>query len=139
MFKNILLGVDGSEHALRAAAVAGSLARIMQADLLVVAAYDPVPAYLGEPNLQKVITARMQDADTILKNALQTIGELTGEMQTETLEGPAAEAILAVAKTRLNDLIIVGSRGRGQLTGLLLGSQSQKLIQHAPCPVLVVR
>ena len=139
MFKNILLGVDGSEHALRAAAVAGSLARIMQADLRVVAAYDPVPAYLGEPNLQKVITARMQNADMILKNALQTIGELTGEMQTEILEGPAAEAILAVAKTRLNDLIIVGSRGRGQLTGLLLGSQSQKLIQHAPCPVLVVR
>lgn len=139
MFKNILLGVDGSAHALRAARLAGELARAMQADLHVVVAFDPIPSYLGEPNLQHAITARMQEAEAILNDALKEIGEAPNPVATEILEGSPAEAILAVARTRGNDLIVLGSRGRGQLASLLLGSQSNKVIQFAECPVLVVR
>lgn len=141
MFKNILLGVDGSEHALRAARVAGELARTMGAESLrVVVAYDPVPSYLGEPNLQHAITARMREAEEVLQTALEALGGgLPCEVHTEILAGPPAEAILEVAETRKNDLIVIGSRGLGRLTGLLLGSQSQKVVQHASCPVLIVR
>ncbi len=139
MFKDILLGVDGSTHALRAAQVAGEMARAMQADLRVVVAYDPIPPYLGEPNLLDTIAARQKHANEILAAALQAVGQTPREVKTEMLEGSAAEAILEVAQTRGNDLIVIGSRGLGKLTGLLLGSQSQKVIQHAPCPVLVIR
>ncbi len=139
MFKNILLGVDGSAHALKAAKVAGELARAMQADLRIVAAYDPVPSYLGEPNLLDTIAARQKHAEEIIQAALKEVGPTPTEVKTEMLEGSAAEVIIEVANTRKTDLIVVGSRGLGQLVGLLLGSQSQKIIQHAPCPVLVVR
>jgi nucleotide-binding universal stress UspA family protein len=60
-------------------------------------------------------------------------------LKTEVLEGSAAEAILEVASTRKSDLIVMGSRGLGTLSGLLLGSQSQKVVQHANCPVLIVK
>jgi len=140
MFNNILLGVDGSEHALHAARTAGDLARAVQAGTLrIVVAYESVPTYLGEPNLEAAISARMMEADQILKTAQQAVGTIPGEIHIEVLEGPPAEAILAVAAARHNDLIVVGSRGLGRLTGLLLGSQSQKVVQHAPCPVLIVR
>lgn len=139
MFKNILLGVDGSAHALKAAKLAGELARTMQANLRIVAAYDPVPTYLGEPNLLDTIVARQKHADEVLDAALKEVGPTPNEVKTEMLEGSAAEVIIEVANTRQVDLIVVGSRGLGQLAGLLLGSQSQKIIQHAPCPVLVVR
>lgn len=139
MFKNILLGVDGSAHALKAAKVAGELTRAMQANLCIVAAYDPVPAYLGEPNLLDTIAARQKHADEVLRAALKEVGPTPNEIETEMLEGSAAEVIIEVANARQVDLIVVGSRGLGQLAGLLLGSQSQKIIQHAPCPVLVVR
>jgi nucleotide-binding universal stress UspA family protein len=140
MFKNILLGVDGSEHALHAARTAGDLARAVQAETLrIVVAYESVPAYLGEPNLEAAISARMMEADQVLKTAQQAVGAIPGEIHIEVLEGPPAEAILAVAATRHNDLIVMGSRGLGRLSGLLLGSQSQKVVQHAPCPVLIVR
>ena len=140
MFNHILLGVDGSVHALHATKTAADLARNMQSNILrIVVAFDPVPSYLGEPNLQTAISARMKEADTILKNALEAVGEIPGEVHTEILVGSPAEAILDVANTRKVDLIVMGSRGFGRLKGLLIGSQSQKVVQHAPCPVLIVR
>jgi len=139
VFKNILVAVDGSEHALKAARIAGDFGRQMQADLRVVTAFDPVPSYLGEPNLQNAIDERFEQARQVLAEALAQIGEIPGELKTEILEGPAAEAILGVVEVRGNDLIIMGTRGLGRLTGLLMGSQSQKVVSHAPCPVLLVR
>ena len=140
MFNHILLGVDGSEHALRAAKTAANLARTMKSGILrIVVAYDPVPPYLGEPNMQTAISARMKEAEKILEKAVQAVGEIPGEIHTEILEGSPAEAILDVANARKSDLIVIGSRGLGRLTGALLGSQSQKVVQHAPCPVLIVR
>ena len=139
MYKNILVAVDGSEHALKAAREAGDFARKMQADLRVVTAYEPVPTYLGEPNLQRALDERFAVAQEIIDNALLEIGEIPGELKTDVLEGPAAEAILAVIEARNNDLVIMGTRGLGMLKGLLLGSQSQKVVSHAPCPVLLVR
>lgn len=139
MFKHILLGVDGSKHALHAAKTAGELARSVKADTLrIVVAFEAVPPYLGEPNLQTAISARMKEAEMVLKAAFEAVEKIPGEVHTEILEGSPAEAILDVANTRKNDLIVMGSRGRGRLTGLLLGSQSQKVVQHSPCPVLIV-
>ena len=74
-----------------------------------------------------------------MKKALEIVGGIPGEIHTEILESSPAEAILDVAKTCKNDFIVMGSRGLGRLTGALLGSQSQKVVQHAPCPVLIVR
>ncbi len=140
MFNHILLGVDGSEHALHAAKTVGDLARNMKSkSLRIVVAFEPVPSYLGEPNLQAAISARMKEAETILQKALEAVGEIPGEVHTDLLEGSPAETILDVANTRKSDLIVIGSRGLGRLTGVLLGSQSQKVVQHAPCPVLIVR
>jgi nucleotide-binding universal stress UspA family protein len=139
MFKNILLAVDGSEHAIRAARLAAELAACHQASLRLVAAYDPVPPYLGEPNFQIILDAQLQEAERNIAKTLEILGEVPGEIQTEILQGPPAEAILEVAKNRHCDLIVMGSRGLGQFVGLLLGSQSQKVVQHAECPVLIVK
>jgi nucleotide-binding universal stress UspA family protein len=89
--------------------------------------------------MQTAISARMEEAETILQKAMDAVGEIPGEVHTEVLEGAPAEAILDVAKTRKSDLIVMGSRGLGLLQGALLGSQSQKVVRHAPCPVLIVR
>jgi nucleotide-binding universal stress UspA family protein len=140
MFEKILLAVDGSEHALLSARTAADLARTVSAkEFRIVVAYDFIPPYLGEPNMQYVIDARMEDAKAILENAIIAVGELPCEIHTELIEGPSAEAILNVATTRKSDVIVMGSRGLGTLAGLLLGSTSQKVVAHAPCPVLIVR
>ena len=53
--------------------------------------------------------------------------------------GPPAEAILNLAEVREIDLIIMGTRGLSRLAGVLLGSESQKVISHADCPVMLAR
>lgn len=139
MFKHILLAVDGSEHAWRATEVAAELARSTKAELRVIVVYDPVPLYLGEPNLQAAINARLSEAQGILDKAVEIVGEISAEIHAGIVEGNSAEAIIEVAKTRECDLIVMGSRGLGRLAGLVLGSTSQKVVSHAPCPVLIVR
>lgn len=140
MFDNILLAVDGSEHGLRAAKVAGDLVRAIKAQILrVIVVYDPVPPSLGEPNLSQTITARQQEAQDIIDNALKEVGEIPAEIHTEFIEGQIAEKIVDVASIRNSHMIVMGSRGRTGLTSALLGSNSQKVISNAPCPVLIVR
>lgn len=139
MFKNILLAVDGSDHALKAARGAGEMTRCLNADLTVVTVFDPVPSYLGDTNLVAFVSNQKAIAENILKEALIEVGELPGTLVKEILEGPVAEAVLRVAQVRENDLIIMGTRGLSRLAGALLGSQSQKVVAHANCPVLLVR
>ncbi|MFT3892423.1 MAG: universal stress protein [Anaerolineales bacterium] len=140
MFEYILLAVDGSEHSYHAARVAADLARAMKSERLrIVVAYDRIPPYLGEPNLQKAIDARVLESQEILQKAVEAVGEVPAEIHTELIEGDPAEAIIEVAKVRESSVIVMGSRGLGMLAGLVLGSTSQKVVSHAPCPVLIVR
>jgi len=140
MFEKILLAVDGSEHSMRAAKEAGDLARAMKSELVrIVVAFDNIPPYLGEPNLQQAIDARMKEANAILQKAQDAVGKIPGEIHTELIEGPAAEAIINVAKTRGSTVIVMGSRGLSAIAELVLGSTSHKVVSHASCPVLIIR
>lgn len=140
MFDVILLAVDGSEHAQHAAKLAGDLARAVNArELLIVVAFEPIPGYLGEPWLSKAISDREAQAQRILQSAQETVGNSPAKINTEMIEGTIAEAILDIANTRKCDVVVMGSRGFGRIEGAVLGSNSQKVVSHAPCPVLIVR
>lgn len=140
MFDKILLAVDGSEHSMRAAYMAAELARTMKSsEMRLVVVYEPIPPYIGDPYMQYAIGARLNQTQTILQQAVDAVGEIPGKLSTELLEGGPAEAIVEVANTRQSDVIVMGSRGLGRLVGALIGSTSQKVVAHAPCPVLIVR
>lgn len=140
MFDNILLAVDGSEPGFHAAKAAGDLARSMNSQTLrIIVVYDPAPPDLGEPNLSQTISTRQQEAQAIIDASIKEVGKIPGKIHMEIIEGPIAEKIVDVASIRNSDVIVMGSRGRTGLTSALLGSNSQKVISIAPCPVLVVR
>lgn len=137
MFRYIVLGVDGSPPSLRAAKVAGQLARDQKARLCVVVAFQPVPDYLGKPYWEEMLSEHMAHAQEVLEKALEHVGEVE-QLETEVIQGPASEAILTLSQERKADLIVMGRRGVGGLTSLLLGSQAVKVLAHAMCPVLLV-
>jgi nucleotide-binding universal stress UspA family protein len=140
MFQNILLAYDGSDHARKAAVLAGNITREQSGPtrLWIVAIMEAAPWELGEPYLSQLIEQRTRAGQTLLDAAVELVGNGV-ELNTELLFGSPAECIIEVAETRACDLIVMGTRGLGALRGLLLGSQAQKVVSHAHCPVLVVK
>jgi nucleotide-binding universal stress UspA family protein len=140
MFKHILLAFDGSDHARKAALVAGQMAReqVPPALLRVAVVAEPIYGGLGEPNFSEQAARRSLEGQELLDAAVSLAGAGI-EVHTEMLLGPVAQKIIEMAEVRECDLIVMGSRGLTGLTGLLLGSQTQKVISLASCPVLVVR
>jgi nucleotide-binding universal stress UspA family protein len=140
MFKNILIAYDGSEHARKAAKIVRDLAQQQNQEVVfrIVTVMDPSPWEMGEPYLSEYIGQRTAQGQKLIQEATALLSE-GSDIHSELLFGSPAESILQVAETRGCDLIVMGTRGLGLLQGLLLGSQTQKVISHAHCPVLVVK
>jgi nucleotide-binding universal stress UspA family protein len=139
MFKKILVAFDGSEHARRATKLAGELARMHKdSELWLVCAMDILPAELGKPFIDELITERTHIGTEMLQQAKGIIGKgIT--IHEELLFGAPAESIMNVANNNDCDLIIMGTRGVGGLKGLLMGSQIQKVISLSDIPVMAVK
>ena len=140
MIQTILLATDGSAAAERAAHYAASLAIRFLSGVIVLHAYPPVPAYLGEPNYSRALDESLVAARTVVDKVAAMLREMgVAEVKTEVLEGPAANVILGVAETRRPGMIVLGARGLSTWQGMLLGSVSMAVTQRAECPVMVVK
>ncbi len=135
----ILLPIDGSEHARRAAEYAVKIATLMNAKTLLMHCHRPFPIKLGEPYFQKAIDKIISRSTDLLKPFRLLLEDRTMDYAELILEGPPGEKICDVARIEKCELIIMGSRGRSDLAGLLLGSVAHRVLHQAPCPVLIVR
>jgi nucleotide-binding universal stress UspA family protein len=104
-------------------------------DLALVVPDAVMPTPVGAPDLEALI-ATSKDGMASLIGELD-IGRL--KPRTEVRMGAPAAEIVAAAGDLKADLICLGTHGRGGLAHLLLGSVAEKVIRHAPCPVLTVR
>ena len=135
----ILLPIDGSEHARRAVEYAVKMARLMKARTLLLHCHRPFPVKLGEPYFQKAINKIISRSADLLKPYRLLLDDRAMDYTELIMEGPPGEKICDVARIEKCELIIMGSRGRSDLAGLLLGSVAHRVLQQAPCPVLIVR
>ena len=141
-WERIVVGVDGSEGSRHALEVAVAQARDHGATLTVVTTWAQpvsagVPGYAAYPLINEADlsgVAKQQQAD-VLAAVLGTDPGIRVEQ--EVLQGHPAQQLVKAAEGA--DLLVVGSRGHGGFVGMLLGSVSQHVAAHAPCPVLVVR
>jgi nucleotide-binding universal stress UspA family protein len=140
MIENILLATDGSGSAERAVDFAASLALHYRAKVTVLHAFTPVPAYLGEPNYSRALYETLDEAKAVVDKVAGRLRDMgIVEVDTDFIEGPAANVILGVAETRKPDLLVIGARGLSTWQGILMGSVSLSVTQRAECPILVVK
>ena len=138
MYDRLLVAVDHSEVSSRVIAAAKELALLSKGKVWVLHLLEKeVYAQLGD-----VPSESDQEADQAVKNgvdALKQAGvDAEGEVRPTTF-GHAAREILADAKEHDADVIVMGSRGRSDFAGTILGSTAHKVIHLADRPVLVVR
>jgi nucleotide-binding universal stress UspA family protein len=135
-FQKILVGYDGSKPAEKAIEIALSLARSVDAKILVFAVARP-----PEPPTSVELQAVLDNAREHYEGDFAAIRRLAGEqieLATEIAVGHPAEQIVHKAETDHVDLIVMGRRGVSQFEKWLLGSVSERVLRYAHCPVMVV-
>ena len=147
MYKHILVATDGSKLSGKAVATAIALAKPLKAKLTAFYAAPemPLPVYsegvVFQPMSRKEYVAAMdKEAAGILEPVAARAKTAGVACATEhEISGSPWEAILDAAKKAKCDAIVMASHGRRGLTGLLLGSETNKVLTHSKIPVLVCR
>jgi nucleotide-binding universal stress UspA family protein len=135
--RKVVVGVDGSPSSAEALKWAARQASLTGAELHVVTTWD-FPWALGYgPGVEGFDYAA--DARSVAEDTIRDVlgEEGSANVQIHVDSGHPAAGLLEEAKGA--DLLVVGSRGHGGFAGMLLGSVSQHVVAHAPCPTVVVR
>jgi nucleotide-binding universal stress UspA family protein len=141
MFQNILVATDGSPDADRALTQAIDLAESQHARLTIFSAVvtPPAAAYIGGGGAVAAAFAAEAETETerILGEAVERVPD--GVSVSTVLSGePVRLALVHQITSGHYDLVVMGSRGRGALRSVLLGSVSHYVLNHSPVPVLIV-
>jgi nucleotide-binding universal stress UspA family protein len=132
----IVVGIDGSEGSVLALRWAAFYGALQDARLEVVMAWEWPPTFGWA-----AIAPDWRPADDVKKVLADSAQAAFGDhppagIQFDVREGGAAKVLLEACKGAI--MLVVGSRGHGGFTGLLLGSVSANVAEHAPCPVLII-
>jgi len=139
----VLVAIDGSAESSAAVGLIGSLAWPEGTCIRVVAVVERLSALLTGLSPYTVpqsdIEAVAASIDEVLADAGHALESPGRVVETKRLDGRPASVIVEQAAAMRAELIVVGSRGLGPLRSMLLGSVSAEVVDHAACPVLVVR
>ena len=145
MYKRILLPTDGSEASSRAVAAGVDFAREAGAEVVAMTATQPFRAITADAEMLE-LTPQQYDENS-RKQAGRRLDEIAALARdagvpcsvVQVGSNDPHEAIIATARERMCDLIIMASHGRKGFKALLLGSETQKVLVHSAIPVLVHR
>jgi nucleotide-binding universal stress UspA family protein len=136
--RRILLATDLSAASEGATRQAIDLARDLGAKLLIVSVIDPTARGIPGGRVERMDQRRR--SREVAAQAVVIRGREAGvPVSFMVWEGEPGPSIVDVATSEQVDIVIVGSHGRGSMGRLLIGSVSEHVVRHAPCPVLVVR
>ena len=142
MYKKILVPTDASEYSRRALNTALELAQYFQAEIIVMHVTYTPQAYWGY-TLSYGISVTQEDlarnGQIALESTLAGV-PIEGVKLSTVLEAgyPVSKILDQIHKEKI-ELVVMGSHGYGPITGSVLGSVSQRVLQKAPCPVLLVK
>ncbi|WIN00569.1 universal stress protein [Actinoplanes oblitus] len=134
----VLVGTDGSAPAQAAVRWAAVEAQRRNAALTVLSVYDPTWAAAPGPP-RRDLTEAAEEAEAVVAEARTAIGTLAPSLTVHTVVAPGDPAAVLLEHGRDAGLLVVGHRGRGGFTSLMLGSVGSRVSTHARCPTVVVR
>ena len=135
----IVVGVDGSEPSNEALRYALHQATLEGAEIRAVTAWHVPAATYGGPGASPLVNVREvfgEDAEAISAEALDSVRTEAGDVKIDAVIREGHPVLLDAAADA--DLLVVGSRGLGGFSELLLGSVSHECAQHSTCPIVIV-
>lgn len=143
--KNILVATDGSETSKQALIEAKAMAEChgSKVKIIHVRPSTMMPTYLSSvrqiEDHQDIIEEEKKYSELLLEESLKVFEDFPGEVSTVSRDGDAGEEIIKEAEEGNHDLVIMGSRGLGTFSKTLLGSVTNKVLNHSNKRVLVIR
>jgi nucleotide-binding universal stress UspA family protein len=139
MFKTILHANDGSDAASKALSFALDIARQNQSTLHMVSVEEIsyVPEFIEEVREEKGTAARRFHA--VIQRAKAMADERHVKLQAHVLTGHPVRDIVELARELKADLLVIGATGHSAFYERMIGSRADRLIQLAPCPILVIK
>jgi nucleotide-binding universal stress UspA family protein len=139
MFKTILHANDGSDHAFKALSLALDIARQNKTELHMVSVEEIpyMPEYIEEVREEKGTAARRYH--TVIQRASAMAKEHDVKLNPHVLTGHPVRDIVELARELKADLLVIGASGHSAFYERMIGSRADRMIQLAPCPVLVVK
>lgn len=145
--ERILVALDFSDASKRTVEYASELARDLKAELVVVHvinqreldAIKSIQGYPGAPKFEDLLKARFEERGKAIQEYLGEAGCGDLVCQHDLRYGVPWEEILKSAEEKCVNLIVMGTKGRGNMKSTLFGSHAEKVFRHSPIPVLSVR
>jgi nucleotide-binding universal stress UspA family protein len=146
--RTALIAVDGSPDSLAAARFCASLPLEPALRVRLLAVAEPPRFPSSAPGAirsqlrtasQDILRERTAEMEDVLRATEGELGARPTPVERVVVVGSPGEAIVEAARTTGADLVVVGARGLGMFGRLLLGSVSEQVLRHAPCPVLLVK
>ena len=137
--KKILVAIDGSDHSDKIIAKAIEFSSLVEAKVILVYCHRRFSTILGQPQRDKEIPLIKKRSQELIDPYLKKFEKNGIQAEQRLMEEPAGSVISDVATIEKCDLIIMGSRGLTNLAGLIIGSVTNRVLQTAPCSVLVVK
>ena len=137
--KKILVAIDGSDHSEKIIAKAIEFSTLVKAEVILVYCHRRFSSILGQPQRDKEIPLITKRSQELIDPYLKKFEQNGIQADQRLMEEPAGLAIVDIASIERCDLIIMGSRGLTNLAGLIVGSVTNRVLQTAPCSVLVVK
>ena len=139
LFEKILVPLDGSEQSIWALGKAVQIAKCVGGEITLINVYS-LSSFAITPNqLYKYIKAMRKYGGDILEDGRKKAQTEGVRAKTLLVNGHPVEEILKAAREGNFSLIVIGARGLSKIKELLMGSISDAVTKHAPCPVLVIR
>ena len=139
LFEKILVPLDGSEHSTRALEKAVQIAKQIGGKVTLVHVYLVSQSAITPMQVSRYVQAIRKQGEIVLAEGEKRANAEGVQVEKLLVMGHAVEEILKTAKKGNFNLVVIGARGMSKIKELLMGSVSDGVTKHAPCPVLVVR
>ncbi|ANS76877.1 universal stress protein UspA [Paenibacillus yonginensis] len=140
MLTHILVPVDGSDHALHALAYAKNLLLSLKDSPRLTVLHVNPDVTINEPPVGVELDEQIEaEGSRLLVPVQELLADLQSDYNTLVKHGDPGKIICQTAAQEMADLIVMGTRGIGLISELLIGSVSHYVIQHAACPVLTTK
>ena len=139
--ENILLPFDGSTHSTNATNYCLNLAKLYKAHVTIIFCYDEGNwnlSGISDSLLEGIKSNRKLKANEKVKTAGSIFKNQGVEYRLETVAGLPGDVLTSLSRSKAYDLIIMGSHGHSDITGLFLGSVTHKVLNTIYCPILIV-